>query len=201
MNTLDIILSTRNPGKVEQIKAIFENLPIQVLTLEDALIVGETIEDGNTLEENAFKKALFAWEQTKKWCVADDSGFFIDALSGAPGVFSARWAGENATTDEITDFTLKQLAHVPPPRTGTAQCVVAIISPAEERYIFRGILHGMFSETPQGPRKPGMPYYPIFIPKGGNKTFSEMTLDEVNAISHRGQAFRKVGDFFKKRFS
>ena len=94
MNTIDIILSSRNPSKVNQIKPVFVGLPVNILSLEEASILGEAIEDGTTLEENALKKACFAWEQSKKWSIADDTGFFIDALQGGPGIHAARWAGD-----------------------------------------------------------------------------------------------------------
>ena len=109
MKLTDIILATRNPTKAEEIKAFFDSLPIRVLTLEDAGILGDVVEDGETLEENALKKVNFVWEKRPGWSMADDSGIFIDALQGRPGVHSARWAGDEATTEDTMRFTLKQL--------------------------------------------------------------------------------------------
>lgn len=100
---MNIILATRNPSKAEQIKELFRGLPVSILTLAEAGIEGEAIEDGLMLQENALKKALFAWKQIspKTWVMADDTGIFIHALDNEPGVRSARWAGDTATTDEI----------------------------------------------------------------------------------------------------
>ena len=107
-----IILSSRNISKAKQIRAALTGLSFEVLTLDDVHIMEGALEDGATLEENALKKARFAWEKTrssKSWTIADDTGFFIDALGGRPGIHAARWAGENVSTEDIMNFTLKKL--------------------------------------------------------------------------------------------
>ena len=91
---MDIILATRNVTKTRQIRAIFIGSPVTVWSLDDARIQGDFVEDGATLEENALKKALFAWKRSGERCMADDTGLFIDALGGEPGIHAARWAGE-----------------------------------------------------------------------------------------------------------
>ena len=106
---MKIILATRNPSKAEQIRGLFQGSSLSVLTLTEAGIEGDAVEDGTTLQENALKKALFAWERIspKVWAMADDTGIFVHALDGEPGIRSSRWAGDTATTEEITWHTLK----------------------------------------------------------------------------------------------
>ncbi|MEX2053379.1 MAG: non-canonical purine NTP pyrophosphatase, partial [Candidatus Paceibacterota bacterium] len=139
MTLTNVILSTRNQSKANQIRPIFQDLPVNLLTLEEAGIKGEAVENGKTLEENALKKAFFAWELTGSWSMADDTGILIDALDGRPGVNSARWAGESTTTEEIMRYTLKQLEGVPlEKRTATFKTVAAVISPEGDHLFFIG---------------------------------------------------------------
>jgi XTP/dITP diphosphohydrolase len=190
--SMNIILSTRNPSKAEQIKAVFAGVPISVLTLSDAGIEGEAVEDGSTLEENAIKKALFA-HRLGEWSMADDTGLFIDALDGKPGIHAARWAGD-ASTDEITAYTLKQLEGVED-RSATFKTVVALVSPGGEQRFFVGEVRGELLDAPRVKPQPKMPYSPLFIPEGSDKVWAEMTTEEENAISHRGKAFHLTGEY------
>lgn len=199
MTIIDIILSTRNPSKAEQIKLVFGSLPMRILTLEDASVLGEAVEDGATLEENATKKALFAWEHTKKWSIADDTGIFIDALNGQPGIYSARWAGESATTEDIMHFTLEQLKGVTPEnRTATFKTVAAVVAPDGAQLVFVGEAKGTILVEPRVDFQPKMPYSGIFVPDGQPKVWAEMSVEEENVISHRGKAFRQVRNFFEE---
>lgn len=195
---MKIILSTRNPSKALQIKTIFQDSPIEILTLDEADIEGEAVEDGKTLEENAIKKALYAFEKSggSSCVMADDTGIFIKALNGEPGVISARWAGETATTEEITNYCLERLKGKDD-RSAIFRTVVVLISPADEQHIFTGEIAGKILETPRCEPQPKMPYSPLFMPDGTNKVWAEMTIEEENKISHRGIAFRKVVEFFK----
>jgi len=194
---MKIILSTRNPSKAEQIKAMFKNPSIQVLTLDEAGIVGEGVEDGTTLQENSLKKALFAKDQAKDaWTMADDTGLFIPALNGEPGIRAARWAGDAASTEEITAYCLERMSGVTD-RRATMQTVVALVSPSGERYFFTGKAEGVLLDAPKTKAHPKMPYSPLFMPDGTGKVWAEMTVDEENAISHRGQAFRQVVAFLE----
>lgn len=190
---MNIVLSTRNPSKIIQIKAVFTNIPITVLSLTDVGIDGEAVEDGATLEENAVKKALFA-HRPGEWAMADDTGLFIDALDGKPGVHAARWAGETASTDEITQHTLRQLEGVKD-RWASFKTVVALVSPEGEQKFFAGEVRGIILEAPRVPPQPKMPYSPLFIPEGSDKVWAEMTTDEENAVSHRGKAFRLTREY------
>jgi XTP/dITP diphosphohydrolase len=199
---MEIILSTKNRSKIDQIKALLNELDIQVLSLSEAGIEGEAVEDGTTLEENAFKKASFANKQTGKWAIADDTGLFIDALDGKPGIHAARWAGDDLTTEQIRDFTLKKLKDVKEEnRTATFTTVAVIISPKGEKTVFNGSVKGKILSTPRTECQPNMPYSALFVPDGQNKVWAEMDVDEENRISHRGQAFRQVRDFFQSVLS
>lgn len=194
---MQIILSTRNPSKAEQVKWIFNDSRFRILTLEEAGIEGEAVENGRTLKENALKKAMFAHRVGESWSMADDTGIFIDALSGQPGVFSARWAGKTATTGEITLHTLKLLEGIIN-RSATFQTVAAVISPFGEHYFFSGEVRGKLLDAPRVPPKPEMPYSPLFVPDGQEKVLAEMTIQYENSISHRGKAFLQVREFLKR---
>lgn len=196
---MKILLSSTNPSKAIQIKALFENPDIGVVTLREVGIEGEAIEDGSTLEENARKKAIFALEHAPEgyWVMADDTGIFINALSGEPGIKSARWAGEDAKTEEITTYCLKRLEGVSD-RSAFFETVVVLISPKGEEYVFSGKVTGKLLGTPRVPPQPKMPYSSLFIPDGSDKVWAEMSTEEENAISHRGKAFRQVVAFMQK---
>jgi len=193
---MNIILSTRNPSKAEQIKAIFTGSSISILTLTEAGIKGDAIEDGVTLRENALKKAIFA-HQKGSWAMADDTGLFIAILDGSPGSRAARWAGETATTEEITKYTLKMLEGKVD-RSAIFETVVALISPEGKKYFFSGKVKGHIIEAPRTLPQLNMPYSSIFVPDGTNKVLAEMTVEEENNISHRGKAFRLVRIFLEK---
>lgn len=194
---MEVILSTRNPSKVKQIKAIFEGSPITILTLDDAKIEGQGIEDGITLEQNTFKKALFVHQaKPDMWVMADDTGIFINALNGRPGVDTANWTGGNKETEQITWWILQQLKDVKY-RSATFKTVVAVISPEGERFFFTGQVQGKILQTPKTKPQPKMPYSSIFQPDKSDKVWAEMTVKEENEISHRGIAFKKALGFFK----
>jgi XTP/dITP diphosphohydrolase len=195
---MNIILSTRNPSKALQIQTLFEGTDARVLTLEQAGIEGEGVEDGITLEKNAFKKAWFAYERSKGfWTMADDTGLFITALNGEPGIHAARWAGD-VPTDEITRYTLKKLEGVSD-RSAIFRTVVVMISPEGEKHTFTGEVLGSLLQEPRVPPQPKMPYSPLFVPVGETKCWAEMNTEYENRISHRGIAFRKVLQFLKER--
>ncbi len=196
---MKIILSTTNPSKALQIKAMFDSPGIEVLTLREAGIDGEAIEDGFTLEENAHKKAVYAREHSEgnHWAMADDTGIFINALNGEPGIKSARWAGEDATTLEIMNHCLKRLGGASD-RSAIFETVVVLMSPKGEKYVFSGKVAGKLLDAPKIAPQPKMPYSPLFVPEGQEKVWAEMTTEEENAVSHRGKAFRQVIDFLEK---
>jgi XTP/dITP diphosphohydrolase len=192
---MKITLSTNNDTKVVEVKDIFKGSSIQVKSLKESGIVGKAIEDGKTAKENSRKKVIFAYKNNGgDWAMADDTILSIDALDGAPGVYSARWAGEYATTDDITKYTLDKLRGKTN-RGATFETVVVVKSPDGEEYVFEGRCRGRIAEIARTKARPQMPYSPIFIPDGFEVSLAEMTIPEENAISHRGQAFRQALDF------
>lgn len=195
---MNIILSTTNPSKAEQIRAFFTNSEIKIKTLSEAGIKGEAIEDGDTLLENAKKKAKFAREHSggTSWVMADDTGIFITALNGEPGVKSARWAGEGVSTESITEYCLNRLRDVTD-RSATFKTVAVLISPSGSCYSFEGEVKGRLLEKARVRPQPKMPYSPLFVPDGTDKVWAEMTVEEENTISHRGKAFRQVVQFLE----
>lgn len=195
---MNIILSTTNPSKAEQIKAMFTNPSIKILTLSEAGIEGEAVEDGISLGENAMKKVQYVKERLSEpaWIMADDTGLFINALGGRPGIHAARWAGD-VSTDEITQYTLKQLEGKTD-RSATFKTVVYLMTPDGRTLQFEGEVDGHLAEAPKVPAQPKMPYSPLFTPVGTNKVWGEMTVEEENAVSHRGKAFRKVAAFLEE---
>jgi len=193
MRMPDIVLSTHNPSKAEQVRALFAGSIWKVLTLEDVNVLGEAKEGGATLEDNAALKARHAHERAPVgvWTMADDTGIFIRALGGEPGVRSARWTGDTATTEDITHYTLERMRGITD-RRATFRTVVVLISPDGAEHFFAGEVQGTIATEPLAAAQPKMPYSPIFIPEGFGKCWAQMSVDEENAISHRGKAFRNA---------
>lgn len=195
---MDIILSTRNPTKARQIKAVFAGSRFNILTLDDAHIEGKVIEDGVTLQENSFKKARYAHERAPAgtWTMADDTGIFIDALGGEPGIQAAYWGGAALTTEERMRFIIKQMEDIED-RSATFRTCVALVSPEGTEYFFIGEAAGRLLETPRAEPQPEMPYSPLFVPDGDTRSWAEMTTEEENVISHRGKAFAQARAFLE----
>ena len=195
---MEIILATRNETKAEQIRGIFEGSGIDVTTLSEAGIEGEAIEDSGTLFGNALKKARYVREKFEglnfPWVMADDTGLFIRALGGAPGVHAARWAGEKVETHEITLYTLAKLFGISD-RHATFETSVVVFAPSGSAHFFSGSIEGTLLEFERAPHQPQMPYSGLFLPEGETKVLAEMSVEEENLISHRGIAFRKTLDF------
>lgn len=198
---MKIIFATHNPGKVKEIRAILSDLGLEVIGAEEAGVDQEPVENGATFSENALLKARFVLERAKQkaWVMADDSGLCIHALNGAPGVFSSRWAGEDAGSEALVPHTLEELKEVSAEkRTAWFETSVALISAEGQEWIFNGKVDGTIAFTPRGEPRPGLPYDVIFVPRNFSRTFAEMTDEEKNSLSHRGEAFRKLKYFIKK---
>ncbi|MFA6588611.1 MAG: RdgB/HAM1 family non-canonical purine NTP pyrophosphatase [Patescibacteria group bacterium] len=198
---MKVIFASHNPGKIKEMNAILADLGIEAIGAEAAGISLEPEENGKTFAENALLKARFVLEKIKEktWVIADDSGLCIHALNGAPGVFSARWAGEGVSSKEMVSHTLEELKDVPEPmRTAWMESAVVLISPDGQEWTFDGRVYGLISFVPKGAPRSKMPYDAIFIPRNFTKTFAEMTDEEKNSLSHRGEAFRKMKYFIKK---
>jgi len=186
-----VVISTRNRDKIREMKAILGGLPVDISSLVDYPFIPFIEEDGTTLVENALKKASCVHNAVNGWCIADDTGLFVDVLDGAPGVHSARFAGEKATYRENRKKLLDALWGVPfKRRTARFICCVALVINSKIKEIFEGSVEGYITEKEIG--NEGFGYDSIFIlPKIG-KTFAELSFDEKNKISHRAIALRKL---------
>ncbi len=193
---MDIVLATRNKKKIEEIKRIAADLPINVLSLEDFPDCPETVEDKDTFEGNAVKKAVEVSRCTGKPALADDSGLEVDALGGAPGVYSARYAGGTGGGSDVRNYEklLAELKGVLYDKRGARfVCCIALSFPDGTVKTFFGYAKGRIGHEPRG--KTGFGYDPVFIPEGHKRTFAEMTGIEKDSLSHRGKALKKLADF------
>lgn len=184
-----LVLATRNPGKVAELRRILAGrFDVELVGLADFPAVGDVAETGSTFAENALIKATAVAGVTGLPAVADDSGLCVDALHGMPGVLSARWAGRHGDDVANLDLVLGQLADVPPERRGAHfTCAAAAVVPGRGERIAEGIVVGRLLETPRGSN--GFGYDPIFVPLGAERTTAEMPAADKDAISHRGKAF------------
>lgn len=195
---MKIIFATHNPGKVEEMQNILSELVIEVKSAEQVGIMEDVVEDGQTLTENALKKAKFVAQKSGLWSMADDTGLFIKALNGQPGIYSARWAGENFTDKEKYEKVLKELKGIPTDqRQAYFETVVVLVALSGGTLSFSGKIDGSISSTPRGKIRPKLPYDNIFVPVGYELTFAEMSDEEKNNLSHRGQAFRQLREYLK----
>lgn len=189
------VLASQNQHKAAEIKSILGD-GFAILTQGEAGVGHiEVEEDGKTFEENAAKKAETIMKETGKPAIGDDSGLCVDFLEGQPGVYTARFAGENATDQENIDKLLKALDGVPKQhRTAAFVCVIALAEPGKETRLFRGSCHGYIAEKPCG--NGGFGYDPIFYLEEYHSTMAEISSDEKNKISHRGAALRAFKESF-----
>ena len=196
---MKLVFATHNPGKVIEMQALLAGLDISVMSAEEAGVTEDVVEDQDTFIGNALKKARFVSEKTKEWSVADDSGLCIEALGNKPGVFSARWAGEGASSEKLVSHTLDEMRDVPlGKRQAWFESALTLVSPEGEHWIFEGRVNGSLPLEPRGNHRPKLPYDVIFIPDGYKKTFAEMSDMEKNCLSHRGLAFEKLKEFLRK---
>lgn len=197
-----LYLATGNLHKVEELKEMLAaaNLPIEVHTPAAVGGMPEVDEDQNTFSGNALKKAraLAALLPGDDWALADDSGLCVDALDGAPGVYSARYAGAHATDAENTGQLLSNLVNVPDDkRAGGFQCHLALVSPKGEEHVFVGECRGKILRELRGDG--GFGYDPVFVPDGFDKTFAELGSAEKAQLSHRGNAMKQLIDWLAQR--
>jgi len=196
---MEIVLATRNKKKIEEIRRITADLPITVLSLDNFPDCPETVEDRNTFEGNAVKKATEICRCTGKPALADDSGLEVDALGGAPGVFSARYAGGGGNGNDVRNYEklLVELENVPDVKRGAQfVCCMALAFPDGSVKTFLGYAKGRIAREPFG--KQGFGYDPVFIYEGYKKTFAEMSGEEKDKISHRGKALEKLAEFLHR---
>ena len=187
---MELIFATHNKNKVIEVKSLI-NQTINLLNLSDINFTDEINETASTLEGNAILKAQTIFNKTKFNCFADDSGLLVDALNAEPGVYSARYAGEQKNDEDNIVKILKNL-HGIENRNAQFKTVLALIINGNE-YLFEGIMHGTITHEKMGAH--GFGYDPIFMPHGYSKTFAELTLEEKSKISHRALALNKMIGF------
>jgi XTP/dITP diphosphohydrolase len=193
----ELVVATRNRGKLQEIRSLLSGFVDIVRCAADFADFPETIEDGSTFRENALKKAREAMHFTGLPALADDSGLVVDVLEGRPGVLSARFAGEGSGDAANNRRLLEELKVVPADRRQAAfVCVLAFVVPGGIEKVFSGRVGGAILTDERGDG--GFGYDPLFLVDGFDRTMAELTLQEKNAISHRGQALQLFQDFLSK---
>lgn len=189
-----LCFATNNLHKIEEVKVALGD-GLRILTLEEAGIREELPETQDTLEGNARQKALYVFDHFGLPCFADDTGLEVDALGGAPGVYSARYAGPQRRSVDNIALLLENLRGKPS-RAAQFRTVIYLVLP-DGQWKFEGIVRGTIREDGKGTG--GFGYDPVFVPEGFEQTLAEMSLEEKNLISHRGIAIRKLAEFLRGR--
>jgi len=192
-----LILATQNQGKLREIREFLSDLPIQVLSAGDFAGCPQSEEPHATYLENAREKARLTANFCGHWALADDSGLEVEALGGAPGVQSARFAGELVTYEDNNRKLLKELSGLPrEQRRALFRCTMVLGHPDGREFVTEGNLEGFIREEPSG--NSGFGYDPVFEASGQNRTLAEMSLEEKNSISHRTRALLKMKEVLKE---
>lgn len=194
-NQLTLVIATRNPGKTKEIRDLLKDFPLTIKNLDDFGPIPEVVEDGDTFDDNAYKKSSFTARILGLPALSDDSGLCVDALDGAPGVYSARYADENATDAENCKKVLSELTGQQN-RKASFQCVISIAVPTGAALTYEGSCDGIILESPRGAN--GFGYDPVFFFPAFSKTFAEISRKEKSRVSHRGKALRELRDEFDK---
>ena len=198
MKTLEIVIATNNPNKVEEYRQMFASISnIKLFSLKDENIHIEIEENGKTFKENSLIKAETISKLTNKFVLADDSGLEIEALDNFPGIYSARFM-EGRPYKEKWAAIFEMLKNKEN-KNAQFHCAITFITPAKEKYVFEGIEKGYITENIEGEN--GFGYDPIFFSNSLNKTFGNATEEEKNAVSHRGKAFSQLLEFIKNNFN
>lgn len=190
-----LVLATRNRGKTKEIRDLLEGFPVEIKNLDDFGTLSEIEEDGDTFDDNAFKKASFTAKALGLPAMADDSGLEVEALGGAPGVRSARYTGPNATDQDNNAKLLKEM-HGKDNRAAAFMCVISVAVPSGVALTYEGRCEGMIAQTPAGNQ--GFGYDPVFYYPPLKKTFAQLTVEEKNRVSHRGKALAEMKEEFDK---
>ena len=188
-----IFLASANPHKIEELRQNLEALQIKITSTREIEVAEDVVEDQPDLEGNALKKARYWHRETGHPSLADDTGLEVDALGGAPGVYSARYAGENVSYQENVEKLLHEMEGKED-RTARFRTVIAYVTD-EGEFLFEGICEGKITTSPKGEK--GFGYDPVFCPEGYSKTFAELDAEEKNRISHRGKALVKFVEWQK----
>ncbi|HEX8492599.1 MAG TPA: RdgB/HAM1 family non-canonical purine NTP pyrophosphatase [Pyrinomonadaceae bacterium] len=195
----ELLIATHNPGKILELEASLGMLSLRLRSLREFPSIPEVEETGMTFTENAVLKASTYGRQSKLWTLADDSGLEVDALGGAPGVFSARYAGPEASDAERVTLLLEELSRKDDGRRSARfVCVIAIADPdGRVAHVAQGSCEGHLAPAPRGTG--GFGYDPIFIPNGYRQTFGELPSEVKQSISHRSRAFQAASAFLRQR--
>jgi len=194
---MKILLATNNGDKVKEIKEKLAGLNLEAVTLKEIGMEIEVEEDRDTLEGNAMKKAKEIYELTGIPTMADDTGLFVDALNGEPGVYSSRYAGENASYDDNCRKLLEEMRDVSEDeRNAYFKTVICFYYDEDRQYYFEGTVQGRIIREKRGME--GFGYDPVFVPDGYMRTYAEMPLNEKNKLSHRGRAVEQLRNFLSK---
>ncbi|HUL44063.1 MAG TPA: RdgB/HAM1 family non-canonical purine NTP pyrophosphatase [Bacteroidota bacterium] len=193
-----IVLATRNPDKVREIRAILSAVPVELVDLDNFPGAPEVVEDGKTLEANALKKAREIVLATSIPAIADDTGLEVFELDLRPGVYSSRYAGEDASYADNCRKLVSELRHVPESRRGARFRCIAVFTDGRHERIAEGICHGKIIDSPHGAG--GFGYDPLFVPDGYSLTFAELPPDIKNRISHRAKAFAKMAEILSEYY-
>jgi len=190
-----IVLATGNEGKVKELREVLKDFPIDLRGLNDFGPIPEAVEDGETFDENAYKKALHTARILGLPAMSDDSGLVVEALNGAPGVYSARYAGENANdTDNINKLLAEMEGQAD--RRAAFECVISLAVPSGPALTYEGRCEGEITGGPKG--EGGFGYDPVFFSPELGKTFAESSMEEKNRVSHRGRAMAELAAEFDK---
>ena len=193
---MEIILATHNLDKCKELQAALNSSKIKISTLQDFPEIGEIIEDGKNLEENAFIKSKTVYNLTKISTISDDTGLYVDALNGDPGIFSARYAGENCSYIDNVDKLLFNMKNIDDSlRKATFKTVVTYVSQDLE-LVAEGSVKGIITRKPKGGN--GFGYDSIFYVPSHNKTFAEMDINEKQTCSHRSVAISNLQTLFEE---
>ena len=192
---LTLVIATRNKGKISEITHLLQGFPVVIKSLDDFGPIPPVIEDGNTFDDNAYKKASFTAKVLGFPALADDSGLCVDALDGAPGVHSARYGGKTLSDEERCKNLLKEMEGLTN-RSASFHCVISIAVPQGPALTYEGKCDGEITDRPVGEN--GFGYDPIFYYPPLKKTFAQLTMDEKNAVSHRGKVLREMQVEFDK---
>jgi XTP/dITP diphosphohydrolase len=190
-----VVIATKNRGKSAEIKGVLKDFPVLVKDLNDFGPLAEPVEDGATFEENAYKKASFTARVLGLPALADDSGLEVQALSGAPGIHSARYAGPGATDSDNNEKLLKALLGKAN-RKARFCCVLSLAVPSGAALTYEAFCEGVILDSARGDN--GFGYDPLFLYPPVGKTFSEMSTEEKLSVSHRGLALRELKNEFEK---
>ncbi len=183
-----LVIASRNGGKTAEIRELLSGFPITIKNLDDFGPIPEVEEDGQTFDENAYKKASFTARVLGHPALADDSGLVVDALNGAPGVLSARYAGPDATNEQRFQKLLQEMEGITN-RKAAFECVISLAMPTGPALTYEGRCEGLIAESPVGTN--GFGYDPVFFYPPLKKTFAELTREEKGRVSHRGKALEE----------